>query len=220
MDQNLLKNWKGILEGLTNDVIDMIESHFLFNRTMEVAVANPELAEGEFFWDNLKKNYASSMVLGITRQIDDKKEVESTTRFLMDLKKHHLQVTKEWYMSEYEKSPVLGREYGKSEFEQNFGVGDHLDANIVQADIDALRQSTAKIEDFRNKRVAHKNKDKTLVFDVSFDDLSTALKELERIIKKYQILINQSGMELMPVIQYDWEKVYRIPWLKGYDSNK
>ena len=220
MDQNLLKNWKGILEGLTNDVIDMVESHFLFNRTMEVAVGNPELAEGELFWDNLKKNYASSMVLGITRQIDDKKEVESTTRFLMDLKKHHLQVTKEWYMSEYEKSPVLGREYGKSEFEQNFGVGDRLDVNIVQADIDALRQATAKIEYFRNKRVAHKNKDKTLVFDVSFDDLSTALKELERIIKKYQILINQSGMELMPVIQYDWEKVYRIPWLKGYDSNK
>ncbi|MDB5189997.1 MAG: methylase [Parcubacteria group bacterium] len=217
MNSDLLKNWKEALEGITNNVIDMVESHFLFVRTMEVATANLDLGEGGFFWDHLKKNYASAMVLGIARQVDDRKEVESLHKFLKDLKKNHKIITKDWYASEYEKSPALGKEFGEIAFEKDFGSGESLDETIVQTDIDALVLTTSKIEDFRHKRVAHKNKDKTLIFDVSFDDLTHALEELERIVKKYQVLINQSGMELMPAIQYDWEKVYRVPWIKGSD---
>jgi hypothetical protein len=214
MNQNLLNNWKGALEGITSDVIDMVESRYLFTRTMEVAVANPDLGAGGFFWDHFKKNYASTMVLSIARQVDNKKEVQSLLRLLLDIKKHHESITKDWYSDEYQKSPALGKEFGIIAFEEKFGKGEYLDENIVQSDIDSLLTVTSKIEDFRHKRVAHKNKNESLIFDVNFDDLSNALNELERIVKKYQVLINQSGMELMPTIQYDWEKVYRLPWIK------
>ena len=153
------------------------------------------------------------MVLGITRQVDVKPEVISLLKLLQDIKANKSIITKTWFANQYEKT--LPRQIGEQHFTEHFGSGEDVDLKIIEQDIQELKSATAKVAKFRHTRIAHKNADERLVIDLNFKEVEGALKVLEKLMIKYQLLINQSGFAgLMPTITYDWEVVFRTPWIK------
>ncbi|MBU6431158.1 MAG: hypothetical protein KGJ58_02790 [Patescibacteria group bacterium] len=211
-----IEQWKRDIEKITSDVTDTIESQFIFKRLGEIVTANSKIGADNLFWDHLASSFGASLVLGITRQVDKRPEVVSLLKLLEDIKDNPGIITKQWYGDEYEKSPVLGRAFGIQSFEEHFGSKPELDPDLIEKDIQALKSATAKVARFRHTRIAHKNADERLVIDLNFAEVEAALKEVERLVIRYQLLLNQSDYnELMPSITYNWESIFRTPWIDG-----
>ncbi len=162
------------------------------------------------------------MVSGICRLIDKNKDSVSMINLLDKILHDPKHFTKNEFVKQYIKGKS-GFEKDTMEavamasFEKNFSkTGKYIDVSVVCADIGRVVSSTAEIKRFRNKRVAHKDKNDKLVFNLDFRDLDEAIDVIEKIVLKYNLLINQSGLDnLLPTVQYDWKKIFRIPWINN-----
>ncbi|MHB1769480.1 MAG: AbiU2 domain-containing protein [Minisyncoccota bacterium] len=209
-----IEQWAKEIARITADVTDTIESQFIFKRLGEIVGANPKISADNLFWDHLAASFGADLVLGITRQVDTRTEVVSLLKLLEDLRDNPGVITKEWYGDQYEKNS-LNRAFGVRSFEEHFGLKPELDPTLIEKDIQDLKSITAKVAKFRHTRVAHKNVDEHLVIDLNFVEVEEALKFIETVVIKYQLLLNQSGYtELMPTITYNWESVFRTPWIE------
>lgn len=207
-----IQQWKKEFGEITDDLIDIVENQSIFHRIGEIIQANPAINQDNFFWDHLRANYSAAMVVGIARQVDERRDVISFMRLLKDIERNASVITKQWFADQYE--PHLPRQIGEAHFAENFGTGASLDSTIVKKDITDLASITAGIEKYRHTRIAHKAKDPAARTNLTFKDLDDAVDHLAKLITKYQLLLNQSGMpNLMPVIQYDWEAILRTPWI-------
>jgi hypothetical protein len=212
MDHKIAQ-WKRELELITNDVTDIIESQFIFKRVVDIVGANPKINTDNLFWDHLRANFGAYMVLGIARQVDERTEVVSLLKLLENIRANYTVLTRDWYAGQYE--PNLPRQIGEQHFAEHFGAGAELDPAIVEHDIRALESATAKVERFRHTRIAHKNADERLVIELDFTEVETALKVVEDLVIKYQLLLNQAGYDkLMPTITYNWESIFKTPWIE------
>jgi len=211
MDPKIIQ-WKKELERITNDVTDTIESQFIFKRMVEIVGANSKINTDNLFWDHLRANFGADMVLGITRQVDERTEVVSLLKLLKDIRANSTLLTRDWFATQYE--PNLPRQIGEQHFAEHFGTGTELDPAIVEQDIKTLEAATKKVERFRHTRIAHKNADERLVIELNFTEVEIALKVVEDLVIKYQLLLNQAGYDrLMPTITYNWESIFRTPWI-------
>ncbi len=200
------------MKEIESDVTDLLENRFVFEKVTSLIKSNPEINKDNILWDYLKLNYGSAMVLGIARQVDTKRSSVALLRILGEIKKSHQVITEKWFAKQYVNT-VMGSDFGAKEFKENFGREGFLDEKIVDDDIKSFKNQTVDILNFRHTRIAHKNKDKTLAFDLPFSKVNSALDLLEKIVIKYNLLLNQVGIEkLLPVMTYDWEEVFRVPW--------
>jgi hypothetical protein len=208
-----ISQWKIEFNEITNDLIDIIENQFIFHRVGEIIQANSKINQDNFFWDHLRANYSAAMVVGIVRQIDEKRQVISFMRLLKDIERNASVITRTWFADQYQL--YLPRQIGEVQFAENFGSRETLDPTIIKKDIDDLATITADIEKYRHTRIAHKTKDPALRTSLTFQELDDAIDHLAKLITKYQLLLNQAGMpNLMPVVQYDWEAILRTPWIE------
>lgn len=216
-----IKKWKQDIDEITNDITDLVEHRWLFRQLEEMIRNNINLNKDNLFWDFLRYNYVASMVLGICRQIDSDKNSISLLNLLSDISSRPETLTKEWFISTYENGRdgefrrlMLGQ--GIKDFEDNFGKNKFVDSSMVDSDMSNLLGYTREIKKFRNKRVAHKDKNKKLKFDVDFAVLDEAVNIVEKTAIKYNLLLNQSGYPetgLLPVVQYDWQEIFTLPWM-------
>lgn len=208
-----IEQWKREIKVITNDVMDAIENQFIFNRVSEIVAANSKINKDNLFWDHFAASFGASSVLGITRQVDERTEVISLLKLLEDIKDNPGIATKTWLADLYE--ATLPRQMGEQAFVEHFGSGEDVDPAILEEDIRQLKVATSKVARFRHTRIAHKNASEKLVVDLSFDEAREALKVIEELVIKYNLLLNGGGFQkLMPEIQYGWEIVFRTPWIE------
>lgn len=216
-NSQLLNKWRSAVEAIISDVTDLIENRLVFNRVVDMVNENKKLQQDNLYWDYLKLNHGSAMVLGISRQVDSKKSTYGLIKLLEDISKNSSIITIDWFTDSYKRpTKELGKLMGEKDFRENFGTGSCVDKKVIDKDIQALKNATKIIREFRHTRIAHKNKDKSLSFSLNFSEIDKALGVLEKLVIKYQLLLNQVGFTegLLPVIQYDWEEIFRKAWVK------
>ena len=213
---DLIEKWKKEIERIKDDTTDTIEAQFIFKRLGEIVASNPKINSDNLFCDHLTASFGASLVLGVARQVDDRTEVVSLLKLLEELKNNPAVITKQWYGDQYENGPSpLGRAFADQSFEEHFGSKAELDPVLVEKDIQELKSATKKVERFRHTRIAHKNADERLVIDLNFSEVEEALKVIERLVIKYYLLLYKGGYtELMPTIGYNWEAIFRTPWIE------
>jgi hypothetical protein len=208
-----IEQWKMELGEITNDVTDLMENQHIFHRVGEIILANIKINSDNFFWDHLRANYGAAMVVGIGRQVDERRDVISLMRLLKSIEKNNKIITKKWFADQY--GTGLIRQVGEQHFADHFGKIETLDASVIKNDIAGLTAITENVKKFRHTRIAHKNKDRSLQIDLSFREIDDAVAFLEKLVIKYQLLLNQKGFTtLMPTVVYDWEAVLRTPWIE------
>ena len=208
-----IEQWKKEIGIITTDVTNTVESLFIFKRLAEIVQANPRINEDNLFWDHLTVSFASTIILGVTRQVDERAEVISLLKLLKDIRDNATVITRAWFVGQYELAG-LPRQIGEAHFAEHFGSGTSLDVAIVNQDITDLTSKTKKVALYRHTRIAHKNADERLVIELKMSEPQDALSVVEEIVIKYQSLLNQSGYEkLMPEIHYNWESLFKVPWI-------
>ncbi len=188
---NLTEKLKEIVIDFRGDegyaVGGVLENRFLFNRLAEIIKDNPKIDKPNSFLNYIKINYVTAVIVAICRQVDTNPDSVSLSNLLFEIYDNAEKITKKWFVSKYKKN----KERGKKEFEEYFGNLEHIDPAIIYADIGELIFYTKKIKKFRNKRVAHLNKNKVIVFDIDFDTLNNAIDLIKEILMKYYILLGQ-----------------------------
>ena len=219
--QGLIKKLKEIENDfIGNDtyaVGGVLENKFLFNRLVEIIKNNSKINKPNIFLDYIKINYITTVIVAICRQIDRDPHSISLINLLYEIYDNAEKITKEWFTSQYQ---TTGVEHGSSDFKKNFGSLKHINPAIIYADIGNLIFYTKEIKKFRNKRVAHLDKNKKIKFDIDFDILDKAINLTEKLIKKYHLLLTQSRMDkLLPVNilcfrddRSDEENIFCVPW--------
>jgi len=210
---------------IESEVIRMMGNQEIFQELIRITKNNSKINKGNSFWDFLKESYVALMVSATCRQTDTDSKSASLINLLNTLMKPQVSkaLTKDWYCQQYHRDndimPGFMEGMGKDDFEKHFGVGEHIDTSIVQADLEELVEKTKKIKRYRNKRIAHRNRNNKLVFDVNFNDLDEAIETIRKIASKHYLLLKQGGNDLIPTDQTGWQQTFTIPWIKPNEYN-
>ncbi len=209
MQEEFIKKLKYDLEIISEEITDILYKEDVFTR-----ITIPKLHESDIdphIRTTVTKSHYSDMLTSVRRQItnDQKSSEISLMKLLLRMRKNNTLITKDWYVKEWltdssllKDNPELAgfiRGIPATEFNNHFG-DQFLDPAIIDKDIKILSEATSGIKAYVDKAIAHR--DPSVPNPPSLEKYNNALKELDRIAKKYILLLKQVGMpSLKPILQ-------------------
>lgn len=215
VDIIFIESLKKDIEKITSSISDLMWDRKMYEDFVEILKNNSSIDKPNAFYDFIKVGYLSHLVLSICRQTDRDAESISLLSLLERIFSHPEKITKDWFSSHYK---TLGEDYGRADFERNFGNLDFIDPSNVYADIGSLIFYTKEIRKYRDKRIAHADrKSAGINFDenLNIDTFNKAVKIIEELGIKYYLLLHQAGMPtLLPEdTTDDYRGIFHEPWI-------
>jgi hypothetical protein len=230
-----IEEWERWLnKGVANDVYLMHLERHVWTRIHEIVGENDELKNTRsYFWEWLFDLYVKTQAGAVRRQADERGDVATLGRLLLEIKKSPDLLTRDWYLGHWgkdesydESDKAYWKRAGETEWAKNFSgaVGDHIDPSIVAADLTELRQGSKKVKVYVNKHVAHFDEGgisgtpstpgKKEIELPTLNEVHGAIDLVGRLFRKYHALFTAGDiLKLTPVLQHDWEAIFRVQWL-------
>jgi HEPN superfamily AbiU2-like protein len=235
MNDQRVETWATWLDkSVANDVYLMHLERHVWREMHEVIGENNKLKNtNSYFWEWLFDIYTKTQAGAVRRQADERKDVASLGRLLVEIRKSPQLLTRDWYLDHWGKDEsydgddkAYWRRAGEGEWAETFGgvVGDHIDPAVVGADLTELRQGSRKVKHYVNKHVAHfdeggvggrpKAPGKKEIELPTLNEVHDAIDLVGRLFRKYHALFTAADViELTPVLQHDWKAVFRMQWM-------
>lgn len=206
---------------------------FVWKRTMQIATENPEVKDVmSYFWDFQFDLYVKAQAGAVRRQADVNAQVASLGQLLTEIAETPTLLTRDRYLDRWgageedEGERQYWQRAGRRVWSEHYAgrIGDHLDPFIVEADLTELRDESEKVRRYVDKYVAHLDANvmsRGSTADSPVDDLLPTLNEVHdgidligRLFRRYHGLFSSAEiLDLTPIIQHDWEAVFRVQWL-------
>ncbi|HWY17750.1 MAG TPA: hypothetical protein VNY27_03455 [Solirubrobacteraceae bacterium] len=221
MDPDLhadVKRWREWINGpIREDMIGMHHRRFIWRRVTEIANTNPEVRDkGSAFWDFLGQTYAATQAIAIRRQaMDTRRDVSSLALVIKQMRGNAQALTRDSYVSLFDENDELMFQRAHEGFNRLADKsGAHLDPDIPTADLDALKDAAKRVGIYANEQIAHAAAEPTVPEMPTYDDLNAAMDALGRICQKYTVWLTAGWPATWePVMQHDWEAIFRVAWL-------
>jgi hypothetical protein len=193
----------------------MHHRRFIWRRVHEIAETNAEISnQPSVFWDFLGQTYAATQAIAIRRQADTRQDVCSLGLIIKQIRDNAKVLTRESYISLFDQSNDLMVQRGNAGFDAVAGSGDHLDPSIPCADLAALQAAAKRVRLYANEHIAHNAAEPLITTMPTYGDLHGAIDAIGETCRKYVVLLTASWpAQWEPVIQEDWEAIFRVPWL-------
>lgn len=198
---------------MRRDLTNLLASQKIFWELQEVAKQNPKvLSTGDFF-DWMCSNYVATVSIGIRSFTDQSHGSHSLWRMLYEILENPGVIERAAHVRMYVAAP--GAEYGHSTFDNIVGRGrTFLSQRAIRTDLRRIEDSSERVRRFVNKRIAHRNSPGRIRRMPKFSEVDSALRTLDEILCKYNLLLTGQGMEsLKPIFQHDWRHVLWEPWI-------
>jgi AbiU2 len=209
-----VRKWKRWIENeIRAEVLGMNNQRAIYEEVGRIVKENGELPPSHFF-NFLRDTYGATQALAVRRQAEVGTRVISLATLLAEIAGDPERLSREWFLSHYDS--YARAEVGVPVWAEKFGgnVGDHVDPDLVRADLGELRGGTAKTKDLVDKHLAHTDK-KPLKNPPTFKELHDAVETVNKQFQKYVLLLTVSSYAtLVPVAQYDWLAIFREPWIR------
>jgi len=211
LDNTTFGRWLQWIERIKADLTQIINNKQVYSYFIEMVNANLEHIkknEGILFCDFVRECYAVQAAMSIRRHVKIKEDDISLMKLLDQIKKSANQFSYEFYLTRY---PVNGFEWQKSTFKSFSKDGKIICEEIINTDMEELKNIGHKISNFVDRVIAHLDK-RGSDEKVTYDDLDQSIDLLNRITCKYITLITSAGYaSLQPTIQFDWQKIFTVP---------
>ena len=187
-----------------------------WDRLGEILKAHGSLPDS-YFWEYLRDTYGPTQAVAVRRQADTHRDSASLGKLISEIAGDPESVTRAFWISLWEdpKDP-FERDSGEWQWKENYAgeVADHLDPAIPAADRERLSAAAAAVKKYVDENIAHSDKSPAEV-EVTFNDVHAAIDTIGELFTKYASLLTAKGwVMLTPVIQNDWEVVFREPWIR------
>jgi len=218
-----IQDWTARIDGkVKTEVIRMHHHKAAWDRVSAMLADNPDLPDS-YWWEFMFETYAITQASAVRRQADDRKDVDSLMRVMMDLRRGAAALTKTWWVDTlWNPSHPMERYEAERQWGEYFGgkVGDHLDPAIPKADAADLQTAAEKVKRYVDENVAHTArapKEPTLALQLA--DVHEAMETVDRLFRRYSGLLTCGGwMTTTPVEQDDFFAPFCVPWMRaGYE---
>jgi AbiU2 len=227
MAESDLEKWTSwYADGIESDVFNMHLQRFVWLRVHEIAKDNADLGTTpSYLWDWLFDIYTKTQAQAVRRQADKDRRAGCLARIIIEIGERPESVEREWWLSmtESDDSREEERHYWRRVYEghwqDQFGGGEHFDPVIAEGDLARLQDESRKVREYVNSHVAHLDA-RVLGGRLegqlpTLDEVHEAIDLVGEYFNKYGFLLTgASWHRLTPVLQHDWEAVFRMPWIK------
>jgi AbiU2 len=196
----------------SNEIYALFLHRATYRRVGEIVQDHGQLPES-YFWRYLQDTYAATQAIAVRRQAETSSRVISLGRLLAELSDSPEEASRAFFVGLWAGERRAGAE---REFDERFAgsVGTHLDPAIPRADLKTITDSAEPLKTFVDEHLAHS--DARAGKDLpTFAQLEVAIDEMGELLKKYVYLFKASTlMELVPLIQHNWEAIFRQAWIR------
>ena len=168
--------------------------------------------------DWIARNYVAFAAANVRRMLDQRRDAHSLARFLMEVKKHCIEVSRERMRQKFMDSfPKAATQLAVEKADElfDYGVGQTglsvLTAKIVGKDISAVKQATRAVTDISNSWITHDSKTPA-VSSLNFGDLNRAIDTLELVFQRYHALVTGHEHPLIPLDDFDCMEEFQRIW--------
>jgi hypothetical protein len=211
MDPRLAK-WIRWLKVVHDEIQQLVMAKDTFWEVQEMIKANKKIQKPSSFYQYLGNTYVSHSVIGMRRQLKVDSQSISLARLLTEMAETPEVVSRKYYKALYEGSVVV--DFADKDFNKFAEPGaPHISKGMVLEDLKKLRDAGHKLEEYADRRVAHRDK-RDVKAPPRFKDGDAFIELLDKLYVKYHLMFHASWMDsLMPTYQYDWKEVFREPWI-------
>ncbi len=209
------QKWKKWIYEIGRDLGDLLISQDVIKEVSQIFASNKRIQSSPFFFNWIQDNYIDSVVVGIGRCYDRDSRTISLHNLIKEVIENPEAITRDYFVSRYEKRM------------QDDGIADcHFDIyaeaneqfvseSKLRADQVLLDDETRRIKGFRDQWVAHLDENRPLKQLATHNDVENALKVLDKIFRKYYVLIDGAGMlTAKPALTFDWKEPLRHVWIE------
>jgi hypothetical protein len=221
MVKEIPDKYKERITKIEEEFSDVLMNNYIFAEVQKVIESNERLANtGNHFFVYMGRSFADSLVLAVRRQLDTRNDVISLHRLLNDLTKPPLVFTRDYFLWFWKVKlcPIASHitlEVGRKTFDELVGPDkSHLERKQIQSDISVLKLRSQLLIDYANHHLAHySDKPPLRVYPKSID-LSEAIDDIHRLIRKYYTLLTGTILnDFAPTFLYDWKAIFTFPWI-------
>jgi hypothetical protein len=207
-----LKSWSTDLDRIREEVIELAWSATIYERVRAMVAANPAINIQHHFHNWLSRNYVDAQLIGIRRQLDRDPRSISLFNLVTSMAGHSRQLTRTAHVSLYRDGM---ERLGHRTFDRLAGPGKTTyPLARLNAAIRALEKIRATHGRYVNKRLAHSDRSALTGPLPTYRDLNNAVMKLQKLVIHYHLLFTAQGYRsLVPVSDYDWQNIFRQPWL-------
>jgi hypothetical protein len=224
-DQRIEKWMRWIDETITNNVsITYDVSSMLLRREAWLEVASILQRNGQlpdsYWWKFMRDTYVDTQAVAVRRQADTHRDAASLGKLIQQIRDDPVKLTCEWWLTLWD-TPAneVDRLFAEGKWAEEFGgsIGRHLDPAIPAADLESLIAASANVKAYVDKYVAHADPSAASTkITLTLQEIHDAIDVIGQCFHRYYLLFTASDIGiLVPVIQHDWQAVFRTPWIRS-----
>ncbi len=207
-----LRKWIRWLDVIKEEVQLLVISKHIFWSVQDIIKKNPRIQVASDFYNFLGNWYVAYSAMGVRRQVKIDPQSISFARLLTEISETPELLSRAYYKSLYTGSIV--EPWADKHFDRLAGVGEpHVPTVTVHAELSSLRDTARSCEELADRRIAHRDK-RPMKRPPKFSELDRSIDLLDKLYVRYLRLFHAQAMEtLMPTYQYDWQEIFRFPWI-------
>ena len=209
--KQLIEKWQRWLPQLRDELFALTLSRQVYKELGEILASNPAVPPSILF-ELIHRWHLQAVVMGVRRMVKRQRDSISLAALLQEIQDAPTALTREWYRSLWNGSPVA--EKADATFDRFSGAGgSHVDPGMVQADLNRLLGSAAGVEQYTDRLIAHLDQRGVKILP-TYDELDASIALIGELVQKYGLLLEASGLATtVPFIVQDWKAALRVPWL-------
>ncbi len=193
-----IEKWNTTLESITTEISYLANIDDIYNQLLAIMRTHPELRKGGHFHSWLQNTYITTLMVGIRRLTDTRKDSDSLKRLLLDVKKNLRCLTQN---------------------RDTDGYGRKITQRLIDEKINKLTSESDQVIKITNDFLTHKKKNpKAIRF--RYSELRRILATIFSTYKWCRMTISRkTPLSPVPVMQGNWLEIFRYPWLpEGQDA--
>jgi hypothetical protein len=217
MTDSRIGKWRRWLEDEIQPEVMTINLHrFVFREVGDIIDRAGSLPPSYWF-EFSSETYATTQAVAIRRQAEVSTRVVSLGRLIAEIRDDAKRLSRAWWVGLWTDPDPIQDHFANNGFTKQYapGGGDHLDPAIPEADLAHLTSVAESVKRYVDQHVAHN--DASPRGDLpTFDDLNASIDVIGELFGKYgNLLTAASWVTVVPVMQHDWQAIFRQPWLRS-----
>ena len=209
---SLTDKWRRWLQQIKEEMEQLFVSREVYIEVRNIIASNPSIRHNNRLYAWMSWNYVQSTLIAVRRLLAPRRDSASLIRLLADMEKHCALLTRDAHVRLYSEDQPW---QAHGTFDGLAGEGaPSFPKQQLEADRHQLLALWKKLKPLANKRIAHLDEMAKLKPLPRYADMDAVIDMMEEQVRKYWLLLEaQDYSTLLPVPQYDWKDIFRLPWL-------